>query len=859
MVPDKPPKTPTDPVEWVIGQAKKRTGKLPTAAVAALDTLISPTKGVFLIEESDEDDQQEKQPGAIIAVKGKFNWVRGFAAAQGPAARMAKIAKNMGYVAKKLGAPETVPMEVTLFNRGDGLDLEFAFRIIDTWQMTGELFPVVKPRAAFKELNFKMHAKLAGKVPEFSVEAEGVGFAQMTSKDPWVALTPGIEINNEGEITFGGAFSGACPSEPTKDTEAEKTCKGLWDVFKLGRISATGGSLRITMEGDVPKGIEASILNGRLGTPNQPGGIEVTGAIRGEAKLKPGFGLVLKTSGTPKMMDFINAVYGPYMQAGGSANPLSVVYSGLNKLPNPSLPLSQQADIIITPTGFVVENFNYPDPQVYVNARASSAGIALILESQIKADPEKVLKGDLTGALPNGYIRFTENNDTFNDEVRKIADVIPLGGKVVGFIMDKGFTFNAITGTITITNGRSEGKASLVYTLGGTSRSFDDIPIGDMFEGPKLARYVLDRFVNILTDPPEWMKKIPGATEALKAAGFVIGETLKGVGIAAGAVIDLGSQALASLEAIFSESRDTSKDALHKNVPPFRKEQVLSIMCALEGQRCAFDGKRLVAYGAAGRFIFKENVEGGIACTTSNFGGRDPLPGSTKACYYPANMAAPTNVCGQEGGKCGVSGAPQDIYYGINPMYAVKRCVVNTVECSNSSFGADPTYGGTKSCYAQKSDCVPTQTFNFKCAREGSRCIFDGVRDVAYGRDGVWVIKRSVNGSINCDTGTFGGADPVPGVKYCYIQAPDLAAPQAGEKCVDEGKGACVISSQNSLFGGVAKKLPPQDVYFGADGAYAVKRCVSSGGVSCDSAAFGGDPAAGFAKACYMRNSDCQK
>ncbi|NVO07770.1 MAG: hypothetical protein HXX19_18430, partial [Rhodoferax sp.] len=660
--------------------------------------------------------------------------------------------------------------------------------------------------------------------------------------------------------------------------------------FKLGRINATGGSLRIAMEGPEPVGLEASILNGRLGQIGE-GGIEVTGAVRAEAKLKPGFGLVLKTRGTPTLKDLINIIYGPYMNAGGAKNPLKVLHAGLDKLPNPKLPLSQQADIIITPTGFVVEDFNYPDPQIFVNAKAAEAGITLILESDIKADPGKFLKGDIAGALPKGYVKFTENNDDFNNGIKKVAGKVPFGDKAISFIMDKGFTFHAVTATVNIDGATSAGKGSVVYRLAGTERSLDDIPIEGIFDPALLAEYVLDRLAKILMNPPEWVKSIPGATQALKAAGFAVKEAAvlagdvgsmakdlvtdpkalgkdaiklgedvgKGAIAVGSAAIDLGSKALASVGSIFSGSRDTSQDALHKNIPPFKKEQALSIMCSLEGGRCAFGGKRLVAYGAAGSFIFKENVSGGMDCTNANFGGQDPLPGSTKACYYPALLPAPSSKCGDENGKCTINAGsqPQDIYYGLGTMFAIKHCVTNTVDCSNSSFGADPTYGGGKSCYTQKSDCDPHKLFNFKCAREHGRCSFEGTKDVAYGRDGVWTIKQGVSGGITCDTNTFGGRDPVPGGKYCYIQAPELTPPQASEKCADEN-GACTISGV--LLGKEFRaKTVPQDIFFGADGGYAVKKCVGSGTIPCKSDTFGGDPAVGAGKACYWRNSACAK
>ncbi len=53
--------------------------------------------------------------------------------------------------------------------------------------------------------------------------------------------------------------------------------------------------------------------------------------------------------------------------------------------------------------------------------------------------------------------------------------------------------------------------------------------------------------------------------------------------------------------------------------------------CAKENDKCAFSGKRTVAYGANGRFKYKYNVKKSIRCNNRKFG--DPIPGTAKACY----------------------------------------------------------------------------------------------------------------------------------------------------------------------------------------------------------------------------------
>ncbi|MFJ8108855.1 SGNH/GDSL hydrolase family protein [Streptomyces sp. NPDC096132] len=53
--------------------------------------------------------------------------------------------------------------------------------------------------------------------------------------------------------------------------------------------------------------------------------------------------------------------------------------------------------------------------------------------------------------------------------------------------------------------------------------------------------------------------------------------------------------------------------------------------CATQGGTCAFTGKRTVAYGAKGRYVYK-TLSGGTTCKAASF-GVDPLYGVVKSCY----------------------------------------------------------------------------------------------------------------------------------------------------------------------------------------------------------------------------------
>jgi hypothetical protein len=53
--------------------------------------------------------------------------------------------------------------------------------------------------------------------------------------------------------------------------------------------------------------------------------------------------------------------------------------------------------------------------------------------------------------------------------------------------------------------------------------------------------------------------------------------------------------------------------------------------CAAEGARCAFSGRRTVAFGASGAFVYRSFV-GGVTCSPKAIGA-DPLPDVPKACH----------------------------------------------------------------------------------------------------------------------------------------------------------------------------------------------------------------------------------
>jgi hypothetical protein len=269
--------------------------------------------------------------------------------------------------------------------------------------------------------------------------------------------------------------------------------------------------------------------------------------------------------------------------------------------------------------------------------------------------------------------------------------------------------------------------------------------------------------------------------------------------------------------------------------------------CADEGGRCNFNGVRTVRYGANERFVTRE-FKNGVDCGNQVFG--DPIPGLSKSCEVAVAAAAPTpapgapswSKCADEGGRCNFNGV-RTMRYGANDRF-VTREFKNGVDCGNPVFG-DPIPGFSKSCEVAVAAAAPAPAPApgapswSKCADEGGRCNFNGVRTVRYGANDRFVTREFKNG-VDCGNPVFG--DPIPGLsKYCEVASATVAAPvpppggQGWSKCADEG-GRC-------NFNGV------RIVRYGAKDQYNTREFKN--GVDCNNQVFG-DPIEGVSKQCEI-------
>ncbi len=125
------------------------------------------------------------------------------------------------------------------------------------------------------------------------------------------------------------------------------------------------------------------------------------------------------------------------------------------------------------------------------------------------------------------------------------------------------------------------------------------------------------------------------------------------------------------------------------------------------------------------------------------------------------------------------------------------------------------------------------------CASEYGNCTVGSGMDVAFGARGSYVFSSALSGSVYCGVGTF-GSDPAYGtLKYCYTRPHGGGGPAGYTYCAGEN-GVCTAS-------GVV------DVAYGAVGQFSDANA-RSGSIACNNSSFG-DPAVGYAKACYTRPS----
>lgn len=143
-------------------------------------------------------------------------------------------------------------------------------------------------------------------------------------------------------------------------------------------------------------------------------------------------------------------------------------------------------------------------------------------------------------------------------------------------------------------------------------------------------------------------------------------------------------------------------------------------------------------------------------------------------------------------------------------------------------------------------DANNQSTYTYCTEESDLICSFKGDRNVAYGANGKYILQ-TVQNAITCDTASFGGIDPIRGVKKaCYYSPPigyakdQLVRNHVGTVyCADEGEYCNFEGNATPIMAG--------------GGKYSTTLFNASNNFLCDVRTFLGDPASGKWKACFYQ------
>jgi hypothetical protein len=135
--------------------------------------------------------------------------------------------------------------------------------------------------------------------------------------------------------------------------------------------------------------------------------------------------------------------------------------------------------------------------------------------------------------------------------------------------------------------------------------------------------------------------------------------------------------------------------------------------------------------------------------------------------------------CANEGAVCNWSGAAptiKQVRYGSGTTF-VTRWLPTAQQCSNFTFGGDPTPNRGKVCDIDTEAPVFENYFT-ECSKEGGTCAWEGGKErlVFYGVNGVGFEIKLLKSGVSCSNSAFG--DPAPNrPKVCLVSASDGVSP----------------------------------------------------------------------------------
>ena len=318
------------------------------------------------------------------------------------------------------GLPHTVDAKVALSFANNEWDLSIAIKVADTFKITSNLVPVVDPGFAFKSAHIVLHAKQPiGGAPTVSAELLGDVFVKPTARDPWLALRPSVEINNQAELTIGGTLTGVCGWDIGGNTSPQ-SCGGIWNVLDLqGMLTARSGLLRLTLDPKAPPphitGIETALQEATFNNT-----IQVDGALITDLDASPGFGVSLTERRSANSSDARDLLA---MMPFANQSPFAVA---LGSMPA-GMTSSAERTIIIAPTAMNVGHINYPRPTFAFRGAAQGGGLSAVIDGRLSADVDIMQLINNHQNIPNVDIALDISYDpgNINNDVRAALNQIP--------------------------------------------------------------------------------------------------------------------------------------------------------------------------------------------------------------------------------------------------------------------------------------------------------------------------------------------------------------------------------------------------------------------------------------------------
>jgi len=147
------------------------------------------------------------------------------------------------------------------------------------------------------------------------------------------------------------------------------------------------------------------------------------------------------------------------------------------------------------------------------------------------------------------------------------------------------------------------------------------------------------------------------------------------------------------------------------------------------------------------------------------------------------------------------------------------------------------------SLFATKPAAAQTTSTWTTCAQENKYCSFSGTRNVRYGANSTWTVRK-LTGGVQCSNSVFG--DPLPNVvKSCQLETVTTTTPTTPTT------GWTFCANENALCSFTGTRT----VRYGADTRWVTRNITASGGgVKCANSVFG-DPAFNTVKRCELAST----